>query len=92
MFLIREITYGIETKDWELTKRRLLFFSLFIGGLYIVRWSIKKYSRNALPTALRAIHRRYIPHYIQLDNTGTARIGTGKFVAVINKGMTIRAE
>jgi len=92
VFLIREITYGIETKDWELTKRRLLFFSLFIGGLYIVRWSIKKYSRNALPTALRAIHRRYIPHYIQLDNTGTARIGTGKFVAVINKGMTIRAE
>jgi len=34
---------------------------------------------------MQVIHRKYISEYIRIDNNAAEKIGTGKFVSIINK-------
>lgn len=89
VYFFGAIADALQHKDRETVTKFLYIFTGFIIIRYTLTRLLKNYRWNGNFVLLQTIQKEYLPKYIQLDNNYTEKIGTGKFVSIVNKGMDI---
>ncbi|NDK10230.1 ABC transporter ATP-binding protein, partial [Candidatus Gracilibacteria bacterium] len=87
IFFVKDVTYSFEVKNQELFQQLLLQYGLGFIVMFFIVFSLYKgwtYSYNRYRISIESY---YIPRYIVFDNTVQERIGTGKSIAIISKGI-----
>ena len=88
VFLLKDITNSIsEWLDNKLIILLIIFISLIIFN-YIVILITRQWTHSVMRPKYRwYMYGKFIPEYIYLDNNEIEKLGTGKLIAMIDKGI-----
>jgi len=89
VYFFSQITNGIQESNRDQVTYILYMYIFFTIARYTTSWLLKTYSWNANFVLHQTIQAEYLPKYIMLENSYTEKVGTGKFVSIVNKWMEI---